>query len=116
MMRDALCLTCCARCSAHLAAEPQAVPAEMFPVVFCGPCRAIVEAEERARPCMPNRPCVHVDYQHGPFATLVVSDVHGDQVTVFALGFPGQPVPFGPLAGRSVFARGELLMTPVGGM
>lgn len=59
--------------------------------------------------------CVHVDYQRGPFAQLVVREVQGDRVRVMTLGFP-DGVPEGALAwshtvSREWFTRGELLMT-----
>lgn len=113
----ALSLTGCARCSAFLAAEPQTLPsARSGAPVYCGPCQAIVAAEEQARPCAPGDRAVHVDYQAGPFAEMVVREVRGDQVRCSRLGAPdGLPAAaqafHPPTLGREWFARGELLMT-----
>jgi len=115
-MRADYCLTGCARCNAFLAIEPQCMPsARSGANTYCNPCRKIVEAEQAARPCVPGACCVHVDYQRGPFAQLVVREVQGDRVRVMTLGFP-DGVPEGALAwshtvSREWFTRGELLMT-----
>jgi hypothetical protein len=113
----ALSLTCCARCSAHLAAEPQTLPSKRSGAfVYCGPCGEIVKTEQDARPCVPGARAVHVDYQRGPFADMVVREVRDDgRVLVFRLGAPdGVPtsaVEFHHTVGMTWFTRGELIMT-----
>jgi hypothetical protein len=110
-----LCLTCCARCNAFLAAEWQTLPSERSGAgVYCKTCKPVVEAEQAARPCVAGARCVHVDYQRGPFADLVVREVRGDDVRVFVLGHP-DGVPKSAYAihhtvGRQWFKRSELVM------
>lgn len=111
-----LALHSCWRCSAHLAGEPSVVQAvqRTGAGTYCARCEPIVKAEEAAIPCLPGRRCVHVQYQRGPFAEMVITKVDGDQVTVMRLGFPdGVPAGahgFHHTIGRGQFTRGELLM------
>jgi hypothetical protein len=106
---------CCARCSGDLLIEPQMLPSEgSGAYVYCKPCKKIVDAEIAARPCVKGARCVHVDYQRGPFADLVVREVDGDRVKVMVLGHP-DGVPAGACAfhhtiGREWYTRGELIM------
>jgi hypothetical protein len=109
------CLTCCARCNGFLTVEWQMMPSERSGAwVYCKKCRAIVEAEQAGRPCVKGSRCVHVDYQRGPFADLVVLEVRDDEVRVMVLGFPdGLPAgayEFNHRLTREWFTRGELLM------
>lgn len=113
----ALALHSCWRCSAHLAGEPGVVQAlrRAGAAAYCARCQVIADAEQAALPCLPGRRCVHVKYQSGPFAELVIEEVKDGQVKVFVLGFPDRPGlawPFWPavMRGRTMFARGELLM------
>jgi hypothetical protein len=84
--------------------------------VLCKRCKAIVDAETAVRPVVKGGRCVHVDYQSGPFADLVIKAVDGDYVTVGVLGWPdaddGALGRWWPriMHGRRTFNRGELLM------
>lgn len=114
---DALALVSCWSCSAHLLMDPATARALQASGAgtHCTRCQPIVKAEQDANPCLPGRRCVHADYQRGPFAELVVTDVTDDRVTVVVLGVPDRPEladKFWPagMRGRTVFARGELIM------
>jgi hypothetical protein len=111
-----LSLVGCARCKGFLAVEPQTLPSERSGAwVYCAECKPIVGAEQAARPCVPGARAVHVDYQRGPFADMVVREVDGDRVKISRLGCP-DGVPAGahafhpPTMGRVWFTRGELIM------
>lgn len=106
----------CWRCSGFLLFEPGVVQGlkRAGAPAYCEGCRKIADAEQAALPCLPGRRCVHVSYQAGPFADMVIEKVDGDQVSVMRLGFP-DGVPAGARGhhwtiGRERFARGELLM------
>lgn len=84
------------------------------PWVYCRKCKPIVEAEQDARPCQPGARAVHVDYQRGPFAGMVVREVKDGRVRCSRLGAPdGVPasaVAFHHTLGMQWFTRGELIM------
>jgi hypothetical protein len=82
--------------------------------MLCGPCQKIARAEQAARPCVPGARAVHVDYQSGPFADMVVREVKDGKVRVSRLGAPdGVPesaVAFHHTVGQMWFTCGELIM------
>jgi hypothetical protein len=110
---------CCARCSRDLFIPPHELPRSSGlpgdgPWLYCKRCKPVVDAEIARRPCVPGARCVHVDYQRGPFADMVVREVDGTRVRVMHLGFPGG-VPesaweFHHTTVREWFTRGELIM------
>jgi len=109
----------CAWCTGDLFVEPQTLPSSSGlpgdgPWVYCKRCKPIVDAEQSARPCQPGARAVHVDYQRGPFADMVVREVRDGRVRVFRLGFPdGVPkgaARFHHTIGQEWFTRGELVM------
>lgn len=108
----------CWRCSAFLLCDPgwlEAMQKAGAPV-YCPRCKKIMDAEQAKIPCLPGYRAVHADYQRGPFADLVITQVSGERVTVSVLGWPDAddavlarwwpPV----MHGRRVFFRGELVM------
>lgn len=109
----------CARCTGDLFIEPQMLPRSSGlpgdgPWVYCKKCTPVVDAEIAARPCVIGARAVHVDYQRGPFADMVVREVKDGRVRVSRLGAPdGVPasaVAFHHTIGQQWFTRGELIM------
>lgn len=109
----------CARCSRDLLVEPRMLPRASGlpgdgPWVYCKRCKRIVDAEIAARPCQPGARAVHIDYQRGPFADMVVREVKDGRVRVSRLGAPdGVPASaaaFHHTVGQQWFTRGELVM------
>lgn len=111
---------CCARCSKDLFIPPTSLPRSSGlpgdgPWLYCKTCKPIVDAEIAKRPVELGARCVHVDYQRGPFADMVIREIDGDRIKVSYLGSPdGIPptaVEFCPaVLSRTWFARGELIM------
>lgn len=116
MSLPALDLYHCWQCSAFLAFEPGIVQGlkRAGAPAYCAKCQVIADKEQAALPCLPGRRCVHVSYQSGPFAEMVITEVKDGQVSVMRLGFPdGVPERargFHWTIGRERFARGELIM------
>lgn len=116
MSLPALDLYHCWRCSGFLLFEPGVVQGlkRAGAPAYCKGCQVIADKEQSALPCAPGRRCVHVSYQSGPFAEMVVTEVDGDRVKVMRLGFPGG-LPAGAgnfhhTIGREWYPRSELLM------
>lgn len=110
---------CCARCSGDLFIPPHQLPSSSGlpgdgPWVYCKKCKPIVESEQAARPVMTGARCVHVDYQRGPFADMIIREVDGDRIKVSRLGAPdGVPESawaFHHTVGQTWFTRAELIM------
>jgi hypothetical protein len=110
---------CCARCTGDMFVEPQTLPASSGlpgdgPWVYCKTCKPVVDAEIAARPVEVGARCVHVSYQRGPFADMVIREIDGDRIKVSRLGapdgVPGSAHAFHHTVGMTWFRRDELIM------
>lgn len=109
----------CARCTGDMFIPPSSLPRSSGlpgdgPRVYCKKCKPVVDAEIARRPVKVGARCVHVDYQRGPFAGMVIREIKDGRVRISRLGAPdGVPLgadKFHHTVGMTWFTRGELIM------